>query len=357
MKKLLFVPVFALVVVATSIGLRAEVLEQILVKVNGDIITKTELEGRQVALLRQRPQFANVSPNSEELKKAIGEITPGLIVDAVDELLLVQRGRELGYALGDEQFKSIVENIKKENKIETEEQFQAALKQENMTMADLRKSLERQMLISRVEQNEVMGKVAVNDDEAKAYYEQHKAEFTTPGAITLREILIEVPTDPKGINAAAEEAAQQKAEQTRRRLLAGEPFARIAGEVSDAPSKANGGLIGPLSTNELAPAVREFIDKLEVGDVSPAFRTQKGWQLLKLESRTESTVLPFDQAREQIAERIYNGKRRVELDKYLAKLRTQAIIDWKNDEIKKAFEQGLVQRQKADETKSVGAEH
>ena len=184
-------------------GIRAEVVEQILVKVNGDIITKTDLEARQIAALRQRPQFANVNQNSEELKKAIAEITPPLIVDAIDELLLVQRGRELGYALGDEQFKSIVENIKKENKLESEEQFQAALKQENMTMADLRKSLERQMLISRVEQNEVMGKVAVNDDEAKSYYEQHKAEFTTPGAITLREILIEVPTDPKGINAAA----------------------------------------------------------------------------------------------------------------------------------------------------------
>ncbi len=346
MKKTLIVVTLALGL--GVVGLRAEILEQILVKVNGDIISKTELEARQVALLRQRPQFANVNPDSEELKKAVEELTPGLIVDAIDELLLLQRGRELGYALGDEQFKSIVENIKKENKLESEEQFQAALKQENMTMADLRKSLERQMLISRVEQNEVMGKVAVNDDEAKAYYGQHSAEFTTPAAITLREILVEVPVDARGINAAAEDEAQQKAEDTRKRLLAGEPFARIAGEVSDAPSKANGGLIGPLSTTELAPAVREFIEKLNVGDVSQVFRAQKGWQLLKLESRTDATVLPFEQARDQIAERIYTGKRRVELDKYLVKLRGQAIIDWKNDDIKKAYQQGRAQRQKTD---------
>ena len=62
-------------------------------------------------------------------------------------MLLVQRGKELGYTLSDEQFKSVVDNIKKENKIETDEQFQAALKQENMTLADLRRKLERQMIV------------------------------------------------------------------------------------------------------------------------------------------------------------------------------------------------------------------
>src|SRR5688572_2655606 len=115
--------------------LDAEILEQVLVKVNGDIITKTEFEQRQVSILRQRPEFANTTPDSEELKKAIAEITPELILSAVDELLLMQRGRELGYVMGDDQFKRIIDDIKKENKIETEEQFQNALKQEGLTLA------------------------------------------------------------------------------------------------------------------------------------------------------------------------------------------------------------------------------
>ena len=80
--------------------------------------------------------------------KLLAEVTPQVIVDAVDEMLLIQRGKELGYTMGDEQFKSIVENIRKENKIESEEQFQAALKQEGMTMLDLRRQLERQMLVT-----------------------------------------------------------------------------------------------------------------------------------------------------------------------------------------------------------------
>src|SRR6266567_2748861 len=121
----------ALVVIA-AVAARAEIIEQILVKVNGEIFTKTELEARQVQVLRQ----------------VLNEVTPQLLIDVIDEMLIVQRGKELGYKLGDEQFKGVVDNIKKENKIENEEQFQAALKQEGMTMADLRRNLERQMIVS-----------------------------------------------------------------------------------------------------------------------------------------------------------------------------------------------------------------
>jgi len=64
------------------------------------------------------------------------------MVDAVDQMLIVQRGKELGYKLSDEQFKTVLDNIKKENKLESDEQFQTALKQENMSMTDLRRNLE-----------------------------------------------------------------------------------------------------------------------------------------------------------------------------------------------------------------------
>src|SRR5262245_35122162 len=138
----------ALVVVAllaAGAGLRAEIIEQILVKVNGEIFTKSDLEQRQVSALRQKGQAFDLKSdaNNALLRKALDEITPQIMVEAVDEMLIVQRGRELGYKLGDEQFKRVVDSIRKENKIETDEQFQAALKSENMTMTDLRRNLER----------------------------------------------------------------------------------------------------------------------------------------------------------------------------------------------------------------------
>ena len=324
----------------------ADILEQILVKVNGDIITKTELEQRQIAALRQRDP--NFRPGTDvELQKALVEVTPEVIVNAVDELLLIQRGRELGYSLGAEQFRNIVDNIKKENKIETEEQFQAALKQENMTLEDLRKQIERNMLASRVQQVEVMGKIAVSDDEVKQYYEANKESFTTQPQVTLREILINVPTSEKGVNVAEDDAAKAKAEDIRKRAEAGEPFARLASDLSDSGSKANGGLIGPISRADLSPELQKEISALKVGQMTRVLRTTRGYQVIKLESSTETKIKTMDEARPEIADRVASQKQRGQMLVYMQQLRTQAIIDWKNEEVKKAFEVGLKQQQQA----------
>ena len=337
----------ALAATLTGVPLRAEIIEQVLVRVNGDIVTKTDFETRQIAVLRNRPELANVGVDSPELKKATAEVTPALILEAVDELLLVQRGRELGYALGDEQFKSIVENIKKQNNLEDDERFQAALQQEGMTMADLRRQLERQMLVSRVQQADVVEKISVTEDEAKSYFETHKGEFTTPSAITLREVLIAVPTTEAGFSAAVDDDAKAKAEEIRKRALSGEPFPRLVSEASDAPSKANGGLIGPINRDELTPAFQKLVDSIKVGDVSEPIRVQQGYQLLKLESRTETKTKTFDEARSEISDKVAEQKRRAEMYKYLDRLRSQATIQWRNDELKKAYEQALASRGKA----------
>jgi len=322
-----------------------EIVEQVLVKVNGEIISKSEFEQRQVAAIRNRPEFAGGDAAQDEVKKALFEITPDLILAVVDEMLLIQRGKELGYTLGDQQFQSIVDNIKKENKLESEEDFQAALKQENMTMADLRRNMERNMLVNRVQQQEVSDKIGVTDDEAKVYYAGHMNEFTTPADISLREILIEVPVVNGATNVAQDEEAKAEAEDVRKRLIGGEPFPRLAADHSDAPSKANGGLIGPFKRTDLSPALLKVIDGLKTGDVSEPLRVARGYQLFRLESQTEEKILGFDAARGAIADRVAQEKQRVELQKYLEQQRSQAIITWRNDDLKKAYEQALAKRQ------------
>jgi len=320
---------------------RAEIIEQILVKVNGEIFTKSDLEQRQVAALRQKGQQIDLKsdPSNQQLRKALDEITPQIMVEAVDEMLLVQRGKELGYKLSDEQFKGVLDNIKKENKLENEEQFQAALKAENITMVDLRRNLERSMIVQRVQQNEVMGKIGVSEDEARRHYDSHLNEFTTPQSITLREILVTVPSDGKALNVGVDEAAKTKAEEIRERVAKGvETFEKLAAEVSDAPSKANAGLIGPISLNDLAADLRQMVDGMKPGEVSPVTRMTRGYQIYKLEVLTTAQTMPFEQAREQIGERVFTDKRKAEWQRYLEKLRTQAIIEWKNPDVKKAFE-------------------
>jgi peptidyl-prolyl cis-trans isomerase SurA len=339
----------AALVVSVGSFARPDIIEQVLVKVNGEIFTKTDLEARQVQEIRQRNKQIDLSTaqGNEELRKAIQEVTPAIMVSVVDEMLIVQRGKELGYRVSDDQYKQILDNLKTQNKIESDEQLVAALKQENMTMSDLRRNLERTVIAQRVQQAEVFGRVAVTDEEAHKYYDAHMTEFTTPSSIMLREVLVNVPsTGGRGANVAAEEAAKAKAEEIRKRITGGEPFEKVAGEASDSASKANGGLIGPLNMNELSPDFRKIIEGLKTGDMTQVIRTQRGYQILRLESMTPTKVLEFDKAREQISDRVFTDKRREEFQKYMVKLRAQAIIDWKNPDVKKAYEEGLAQQAK-----------
>lgn len=330
--------------VAAMATAQTTIIEQVLVKVNGEIITKTDLEGRQIAALRQRNP--NLRPNSDaELQKVLADVTPVVIVDAVDEMLMVQRGKELGFTMSTDRFNSIVENIKKENKIETDEQLQAALKTEGMTMADLRRQLERTMLVQQVQQTEIMQKLQVTDTELRAYYDAHKAEFGTVPNVTLREITINVPTSAQGINVAQDDAAKAKADEVRVKIIAGEPFARLAADYSDSGSKANGGLVGPLAKTDLSEDLQKAIEGLKTGGVTSVLRTARGYQIIKIENLQDSTTKPFDEARGDIADKIANDKRGGEYQKFITRLRADAIIDWKNDEIKKAYEVGLKQEE------------
>jgi parvulin-like peptidyl-prolyl isomerase len=356
MQKRLAATAILLSAVAAFPGVRAEILEQVLVKVNGEIITKTEFEARQVAELRNRQELANVSPNSPELQKAVATITPDLILAVVDELLLVQRGRESGYALGDQQFASILENIKNSNNLQDDAKFQEALKQEGLTMADLRRNLERQMLVQQVQRVEILEKISITDEEARAYYDAHRQEFTSPAEVTLREILLEVRTTERGVNVAEDDTVREQAQDLKKRLLSGEPFPRLAGEYSVAASKANGGLIGPLNSGELAPALRDLLAKMQVGDITEPIRTQRGYQLLKLESRTEAKLRSFEEARGDIGNRIGDQKLRGEREKYLDRLRAQATITWRNAELKKAYETALAKRKETPSQQSSAAE-
>jgi peptidyl-prolyl cis-trans isomerase SurA len=338
---------FAAAIVASVLAvqpMRADIIEQVLVKVNGDIITKTELEARQIAVLRQKMQ-GQVDPaalkNDDTLKKMLAEITPQLIVNAVDELLLLQRGRDLGFHLGDDQFKQIVANIRKENKLEDDAKFQQALAQENMTLEDLRKSLEKQMLVDQVQRQEVGSKLNITEEEARQYYARHPEEFTTGASITLREIFVEVPTAEGGVSVAQDEEGQKKIGDARARALKGEDFAKLATELSDSPSKANGGLIGPFARTDLSPQLQALVDKMKVGDVTPAIRVPKGYQLFKLDALTAAEVQPFDAVADLISEKVAGARTQTEMRKFLARLRAQAIIEWKNEELKKVYEKQL----------------
>lgn len=327
-----------------------QIIEQILVKVNGEILTKTDLESRQIQALRDQERAIDPErlKNDAELQKMLREVTPGILASSIDEMLLVQRARELGLRVTDEMFKKTVDEIKKSNKIETEEQFTAALRGEGMTIEQFRRVFERQVLTQQVMRQEIGSKMQLTEQEAKEYYAAHPAEFTPQPTVTLREILITVPVQKReggeSFSAADDEQAAAKARSVRERIAKGETFEKLVEELSEAASKANGGLIGPVLRNELAPALQTQLAGMKPGDVAEPLRTPRGYQVVKLETATAPVPSPYEEVRDLIADKVTEQKSLIERRKLLDRLRAQAIIEWKNDDLKKLYEQHIAQR-------------
>jgi parvulin-like peptidyl-prolyl isomerase len=330
---------------------RSVVLQRVLVKVNGAVFTKTELEERQIQTLAERNQrqLSQLDlENDASLRAMLVEITPEILGNVVDELIIIQQGREMGARLSDEQFKSAVDGIKKENQLD-DTTLVTALKQSGMTMDDLRIQIEKTFYRQQVLQ-EVMGRLTITEEEARQYYRAHPEEFMTPSLMTLREIFISVPTETVAgqlsFNAAADEAAQAKMTAIRERAAKGEDFAALVTEFSESASKANGGLIGPINLSELAEQLRTRLEKLKTGEIDQPIRTAKGYQLLKVESRSDSTVEPFEKVRDAIGNRVRDSRQGELMEKYLQTMRAQAIIEWKDEELKKLYDQHMAQQKK-----------
>jgi peptidyl-prolyl cis-trans isomerase SurA len=345
MKQIARLPLVAALLLSGASLSAQVVIEQVLVKVNGDIITKTELEQKQIAALRERSN-GQIDPellkNETQLKQALADVTPPLIVAAIDELLLLQMGREKGYKLSDDQFRGWLTKLREEQNLVDDAKFQAALKQEGMTIDDLRRNVERQFIINQVQRDEVGSKLSITEEEARQYYVTHKNEFAEGSSVTLREILIEVPTATKGgqasVSVAAEDEAAERVKAIRARITAGEDFGKVAAEVSAASSKSNGGLIGPIAFEQLSSSLQELLKKMKPGELTEPIRTPRGFQILKLETFKPAEVPPFESVTDVAADKVHAARQQSEVRKFLARVRSQAIIEWKNDELRKAYE-------------------
>jgi len=322
---------------------KSEIIERVIVRVNGEIFTQSELTQRQIDALRDQGKSATSVTQSE-----LDKITPDLLVGAVDDLLLVQRAREMGVKFTDEQFKQSVDKLKKDNKIPDDETFRKELfAAEDMTMEQLRQRFERAYMISSVQQQEIGPSMMITQEEQRQYYEQHKDQFMSPATVTLRELYVAIPSvtlsGKELINPADEAASRKKIEDLRDRAVKGEDFIRLVNENSEAPSKSAGGLLPSYNLNDLAPALQDLIGTLQPGAITAPIRGPKGYQIFRIEARAVPEVRPFVTVRPQVDAAIKSERLEPQTQKLLARLRSQAVIEWKDDRYRDAYQKRMAQ--------------
>jgi parvulin-like peptidyl-prolyl isomerase len=329
------------------------ILQRILLKVNGEAFTQTELVQFQIEVLKAEKQMAATPRDletNEALRTALLEITPKILLRVVDDLLMIQRGRELGYALTDQLFAQSLDKLKKDFNLD-DAALRQELAKEGFTMEAYRTFAERQHIIGQVQRSEVMQRASLTEQESRQYYNTHQNEFQTAPTVSVRELSIAVPTIMQDgrpvINAAADEDAKKRITAIRDRAIAGEDYAKLVTELSDSPSKATGGLISGIKLGDIDPSLRAALEKVPAGGVSEPVRMSSGYSIFKIEDKIEAKPRPFDEVREEIANRIYAERVEAESQKYVEKLRAQALIEWKDPQLKAMYEKALAERRAA----------
>ena len=197
-----------------------------------------------------------------------------LLNQVIVQELLLAKARELKIELSDTELDNAFAEAKKNI---TDDQFQKELASRNLTPADMRESLRRDMLANKVMEREVTAKVAVTDDDIKTFYETNRASFNRNedayhiAQITVTPVRANQQINRSGNDAATPQEAQAKAQMLMERLKAGAPFAELAADFSEDPESAQrGGDLGfvPVSALRNVPApLRDAVLNSQPGSV------------------------------------------------------------------------------------------
>lgn len=250
-------------------------LDAIAAMVNDEPVLASDVE-EQLYLFLQRAQARPDSSQVDTLRRQV-------LDQLIDEKLLLAEAKRQNITLSPAEVAKQVDNAIAEAKqrLGGEQAFQAQLQRENITEARLRDryrgDLERGMMGERLVKKLFPPK-PVSQSEAEAYYLSHKNDFPKV-PVQLRLQVIQIVPSP---DSAALKAGRAKLEAIRKRLAAGEKFAKVAAETSDDPNSANsGGDLGFFRRGQMEPSLEDAAFSLAPGKLSAPVRTPFGWHLVE----------------------------------------------------------------------------
>jgi parvulin-like peptidyl-prolyl isomerase len=298
------------------------VVEEIVAKVNNDIITRGELEKLNLQIeseLRLKKGLTGAELVKETKAKAADALR-----DKIDQLLLIQKGKDLNIKVEAEITRRFAE-IQVDSKISDPDKFHDWIREQSggIPYEDVRQNMTDQLTTQKVIGEEVGSKINVPQPEIQKYYDEHKAEFVRQEQVFLREILI-APTDA---SPAAWAAADKKAKEIYLRAKNNEKFTALARDYSAAETARNDGELGAFKRGELKKELEDKVFNQTKGFITEPTKTDNGYLILKLEDRYAPGQASLDDVKNEIMDRLYTPRLQPALRTYLTKLREDAFLE------------------------------
>ena len=311
-----------------------QVVEEIVARVNGQIITRSEYNRSKDQL---RDDVKQQDPNNAD--KLFSEREKDVLRDLIDQQLLLDKGKDLGIT-GDTDLIKRLDQMRKDMKLETMEDLEKAATSQGISYEDFKQNMRNQIITQKVIGEEVGSHLNITTEEQQKFYNEHKSELEQPESIRLSEILIapqkpaanaaggEQETDAakQADDAAALAAAEAKANELLKQIKAGASFDEIAKKNSAGPSAAQGGDLGVFKRGTLAKELEDKTFAMKAGQITDVIRTKQGYVILKVTDHQMAGIPPMKDVTAKIQDALYYEKLQPALRAYLTKLREDAYI-------------------------------
>lgn len=298
-------------------------VEEIVAKVNSDIITRGELDRQKLRIAAELQQSGVMGA---ALQQGIEKGAADALRDHIDQLLLVAKGKELNINV-DADVNRRMADIQSQSKIADAEKFHDWLKEQSgETYEDFRLQMKNQLLTQRVISEEVYRNVTIPTADLQKYYEEHKADFIRQEMVTLREILIATPDNSPEKVAAAEKKAKDIVDRTRKGT---DKFTDLARQYSDAPTATSDGELGSFKRGELRREIEDVVFKQSKGYVSDPVRIPNGFEILRVEEHYAAGQASFDEVSAEINSKLAATRVEPKVREYLTQLRQNAFLQIK----------------------------
>jgi peptidyl-prolyl cis-trans isomerase SurA len=305
---------FAMVFVFGPHRVYGEVFNRVVAIVNDDVITLYELN-QQIRVMTGSTAEDLREKDEERYLEARRKILQFMI----DEKCAQEKIQEMGIKIPPEQIDARIESVKKRNRW-THEDLLAALKQDGITLEELREKIKTDLERAELINYQVKSKIIIREEQITQYYEEHKEDFSSEETVHLAGIFL-IRRNPKD----EEESLKLKAkgEEILAKLKNGEDFAALCKKFSQGPGSDEGGDLGSFKADQLDPELRKAVAGIEEGGFTDLIIKPNGIQILKLIKRQKAQAHPLEEVREDIYATLYQEEVNRRYEAWIQELRKE----------------------------------
>jgi len=306
---------------AATTGENGRVVEEIIARVNNEIITKTDYDKALATAVDDAKQECENHCTPQQLDASIEDRRKNALRDLIDQSLLVQRGKDMSISVETEVIKQL-DQIRIGNKLPDMDALEKAVTSQGLNWDDFKNNIRNHILTQKVIGQEVGSHITIAESDAKKFYEEHKGEFIGPEGVALREIVVST----EGKKESELPDLKKKAETALKRVDDGEDFSEIAKRMSDGSTKDQGGYLGTHKRGELAKPIEDKVFAMKRNQLTEVMETKQGYLILQVLEHYDEGQQAFEKVKDKIMNRLYEEHMQPALRTYLKTLREQSYV-------------------------------